>query len=111
MVHHRDISPGADRLRAGADLFGSHTLLVNRAQRHVAVVAIGLACAIGARTINRLLDRDRGDGGWFMYAPNSDQPFTPSFSGPVWRESLVWLAAVAIWTLCAWRLYREPRTE
>jgi hypothetical protein len=84
---------------------------VNRPQRHVAVVAIGLACAIGAQTINRLLDRRSVDGGWFMYAPNSDPTFAPSFDGPIWRTSLVWLAAVLVWTLAAWRLYRDPKTE
>ncbi len=46
-----------------------------------------------------------------MYAPNSDPPFAPSFDGPIWRTSLVWLAAVLVWTLAAWRLYRDPKIE
>lgn len=86
-------------------------MLVNRSQRHVAVAAIGLACALGARTINRLLDRGDVDGGWFMYAPNSDPQFTPSFDGPVRRTSLVWLAAVVVWTLAARRLYCDATTK
>jgi hypothetical protein len=75
-------------------------------------VAIGLICAVSAETINRLLDGRDVDGGWFMYTPNSDQPpIAPSFDGSVWRTSLIWLGAVLVWTLAAWRLYRDPKTE
>lgn len=111
----RLVSPSTEPTHPRSELGSAsperHTLLVNRAQRHVAVVAIGLTCAISAQTINRLLDRGDVDGGWFMYAPNSDPPFTPSFDGPIWRTSLVWLAAVLVWTLAAWRLYRDPKTK
>jgi hypothetical protein len=76
-------------------------------QRTVVVVATGLALAVMAITINRLL-ADPG-GGWFAYAPNTGVTF-PSQDGTIWREAAVWLGAIAIWTGIALWLYRRPRT-
>lgn len=76
-------------------------------QRTVVVVATGLALAVMALTINRLLADQ--DGGWFAYAPNSGVTF-PHRDGTIWREAAVWLGAIAIWTGIALWLYRRPRT-
>jgi hypothetical protein len=76
-------------------------------QRTVVVVATGLALAVMAVTINRLLADP--EGGWFAYAPNTGVTF-PSRDGTIWREAAVWLGAIAIWTGVALWLYRRPRT-
>ena len=76
-------------------------------QRTVVVVATGLALAVMAVTVNRLLIDP--DGGWFAYAPNTGVTF-PSRDGIIWREAAVWLGAIAIWTGIALWLYRRPHT-
>jgi hypothetical protein len=76
-------------------------------QRTVVVVATGLALAVMAITINRLLADQ--SGGWFAYAPNTAVTF-PNRDGIIWREAAVWLGAIAIWTAVALWLYRGPRT-
>jgi len=76
-------------------------------QRTVVVVATGLALAVMAVTVNRLLADP--DGGWFAYAPNTGVTF-PSRDGIIWRDAAVWLGAIAIWTGIALWLYRRPRT-
>lgn len=83
-----------------------HTGPVNRAQRHVVVIAVGLALAVCASATNRLVS-GTGDGGWFMYAPDSGQPFLPSGDATVVRQSLVWLGAVVCWAIVAWRIHRD----
>ena len=79
---------------------------MNRAQRHVFVIAIGLVIAVCAGALNRLLGDDV-DGGWFIYEPNSSQPFASHRDGTIVRESLIWLGAVLSWALIAWRIYRD----
>jgi hypothetical protein len=77
-------------------------------QRTVVVVATGLALAVVAITVNRLLADQ--DGGWFAYAPNTGVSFPARNDTPIWREAGVWLAAIAIWTGIALSLYRRPPT-
>jgi hypothetical protein len=78
---------------------------VQRAQRTVVVVATGLALAVLAGTINRVLADPAG--GWFAYAPNTGISFAPRHDSAVWREAAVWLVAIAIWTGIALWLYRR----
>lgn len=82
-------------------------------QRMVIVVASGLALAVAAFTINRLLADD--GGAWFAYAPNTGATLPPEPSsgltgpstGEIWREAAVWLGAIAAWAALALWLYRR----
>ena len=73
------------------------------------MVALGAALAVLASAINALL-RDSSDGGWFMYAPNSNGLLTSDSGGhgAVLRESAVWLAAIGLWLAIGWRLFKTP---
>jgi hypothetical protein len=75
-------------------------------QWSVIVVASGLALAVVAVTVNRLLANN--DGGWFAYAPNTAVTFSPGSDGPIWREVAVWLGAIAGWSGLSLWLYRRP---
>jgi hypothetical protein len=77
---------------------------MQRAQRTVVVVATGLALAVLAGTVNRVLADP--EGGWFAYAPNTGIAFASHHSGTIWREAAVWLVAIAIWAGIALWLYR-----
>jgi hypothetical protein len=77
---------------------------MQRAQRTVVVVATGLALAVLAGTINRVLADPAG--GWFTYAPNTGMTFGPDHDGTFWREGAVWLGAIAIWAGISLWLYR-----
>lgn len=77
------------------------------AQRTVVVVATGVALAVAAVTVNRLLAGPAG--GWFAYAPGTG-PIFPDHDGVVWREAAVWLVAIAAWAGLALWLYRRPPT-
>ena len=81
---------------------------MQRSQRTVVVVATGLALAVIAVTINRLL-ADPG-GGWFAYAPNTGGAFAPNHDRTIWREAAVWLGAIVAWCGIALWLYRRPPT-
>jgi len=76
-------------------------------QRTVVVAATGLALAVMAITVNRLLADQ--DGGWFAYPADTAVVF-PNRDGIIWREAAVWLGAIAIWTGIALWLYRRPPT-
>ncbi|HEY7069675.1 MAG TPA: hypothetical protein VH479_06170 [Acidimicrobiales bacterium] len=78
---------------------------MQRPQRTVVVVATGLALAVLAATINRELTD--AAGGWFAYAPNTGMAFGPADDSTIWRESAVWLGAIAIGTGIAQWLYRR----
>jgi hypothetical protein len=83
---------------------------MNGRQRVVLVVAFGVVASIGAVLANRLLAD--GDGGWFAYAPNTGAIFTPDRTSVIWRESLVWLTATAIWVgVSLWLLRSSGRSE
>jgi hypothetical protein len=73
-------------------------------QRTVIVVASGLALAVVAVTLNRLL---ADDGAWSAYAPNTGATFAPSRTTQVWREAAIWLGAIAAWTALSLWLYRR----
>jgi hypothetical protein len=72
------------------------------------MIALGAALTVLAAAINALL-RDSPDGGWFMYAPNSNTLLTsnPGGRGVVLRESAVWLAAIGLWLAIAWRVFKS----
>lgn len=77
------------------------------AQRNVVVsVALGATLAIAAWASAAALD-DAPDGGWFMYSPDSTTMYGSSSDGSVWRTALIWLAAIAIWFLVSWRIFRS----
>jgi hypothetical protein len=85
---------------------------VNRAQRIVLVIALGLAL-LGAAIGANLLMLDRYDDGWFSYAPNpgvtvSDLYFRPASDGSIVQQGLVWVVALAVWTAASVRLLRTP---
>jgi hypothetical protein len=81
-----------------------HDSAVQKHQRTIVVVASGLALAVVAVTVNRLLADH--DGGWFAYAPNTGATFTPRHRGPIWRDGAVWLVAIGAWTGLSLWIYR-----
>ena len=80
---------------------------MQQAQRTVVVVATGVALAVAAVTVNRLLADPAGD--WFAYAPDTGV-VAPSHDRAIWREAAVWLVAIAAWAGLALWLYRRPPT-
>jgi len=56
------------------------------------------ALVVGALAPNRLLSTD-AEGGWSMYAPNSELlPFsTSSADGETLRGGAIWFTAIAVW--------------
>ncbi|MFV0309513.1 MAG: hypothetical protein ACK5OX_17415 [Desertimonas sp.] len=80
---------------------------MNAQRRVVLCVAAGLALAVLAAAVSRLLTAP-GDGGWFMYAPGSEAAYTSSRDGDVLKAGSVWLAAIGVWVLVSWRLFRPP---
>lgn len=78
-------------------------------QRVVLVVAWGVAAVVGAITLNRLLADN--EGGWFAYAPNTGVAFAPSRTSTIWREALVWIGAVLLWTGTSLWLLRSRNTS
>jgi hypothetical protein len=100
----REVSSVVDpdsTVEAGAE----HGSAVQSPQRTVVVIASGLALAVVAATVNRLLADN--DGGWFAYAPNTGATFTPGDRGPIWRDGAVWLAAIGAWTGLSLWIYRR----
>jgi hypothetical protein len=87
-----------------------HDAPMNQRQRTVVVIASGLALAVVAVTVNRLLADPAG--GWFAYAPNTGVSFASRGSKAwLWREAAIGLATIAAWTAIAFRLYRNPPTS
>ena len=82
-----------------------HDSAVQKPQRTIVVVASGLALAVVAATVNRLLADN--DGGWFAYVLNTGATFTPSDRGPIWRDGAVWLAAIGAWAVLSLWIYRR----
>jgi hypothetical protein len=79
---------------------------VNRAQRAVLVVAIGVACVVGTVALTAEWNRPRG--GWIAYAPSTGAIFDrDSSSWPIWRDALTWGGAIVIWSLAALHLLRS----
>ena len=97
------------RFRVGA---GDHASCkadgVTPGQRTALVVALGGAFAVAAATTNRLLPV-HGTGGWFMYAPNNSATYSiaTGSDGHTLRAAAVWLVAIGLWFVCAWRLFRR----
>lgn len=77
-------------------------------QRTVLVVALGGAFAVAAATTNGLFS-EPSSGGWFMYAPNDSATYSlaSGIDGHPLRNAAVWLVAIGLWFVCAWRLFRR----
>jgi hypothetical protein len=71
----------------------------------VLVVALGIACAVVALALNRQLAEP--GAGWFAYAPDTGPIFEPGGAWPIWREAIVWLAALGVWTVGSLRVLRS----
>jgi heme/copper-type cytochrome/quinol oxidase subunit 1 len=78
---------------------------VNQAQKVSVSIAVAAALIVGAVATSRVF-ANNADGGWFMYSPNS-APMLSSSRGPVVRDVVIWLAAIVIWLVVAWRLFRS----
>lgn len=84
---------------------------MNRQQRHVLVVASGVA--IGAVTEAAVRSvRQPAAGGWFNWSPDSG--VTMSHRGErahALRVAGIRLAGVACWTAIAWSVYRDQPVD
>ena len=74
---------------------------MNRSQRVVLVIA-GAALTL---TVDRAYSASSIDGGWFGYAPNTGEVFSPGIEPG--RQVLVRLALLLVWTLISVRLLRD----
>src|SRR5215207_9363444 len=75
-------------------------------QRTVIVVASGLAVAVVAVTVNRLLADNGPD--WFAYAPDDTASVTyvmRSDTVSIWRDAAIWLGAIIVWSSLSLWLY------
>ena len=79
---------------------------MNRGQRVVASVGLGVALAIVASAVAAKMNGPAG-GGWFMYSPNSTTMHISGSDSTVLRTAAVWLAGVAVWFLICWRMFRS----
>jgi hypothetical protein len=79
---------------------------VNRPQRIVVIIAVGLATVAVVQTVNTVWFRT--GGGWFGYAPNTSVTFEPgNGDGDALMRGLLWLVGVAGWAAIAVRLLRD----
>jgi hypothetical protein len=82
---------------------------MNSGRRVIVCVAAGLALAVVAAGVNRLL-ASTPEGGWFIYSPETEPPFPPpSADSDVIRAGLVWLVAVGVWLVISWWLFGDRR--
>ena len=81
---------------------------VTLGQRTVLVVALGGAFAVAAATANGLFSATN-NGGWFTYAPNESATYSLATvrDGHPLRAAAVWLVAIGLWFVFAWRLFRR----
>jgi hypothetical protein len=86
---------------------------LNRAQRIIVVVALGLALGTVGSYINGLGSKE--PVGWLAYNPSDFQIGTPAIFGgtglPAWLRLIVWLALIGIWALASIRVLRPPRDK
>lgn len=78
-------------------------------QRNVVVIALGLALAVAAATVNGLMASSTSSGvaGWFAYDPPTSVVL-PASNGDILREAFVWGAAIAVWLAVSYRLMGRP---
>jgi hypothetical protein len=70
---------------------------LNRAQRVVLLVALGVIAAVVTTALTHEWDEST-DGGWFAYAPNTGVAFSGSSSSwPIWRDAIAWVVAALLW--------------
>jgi hypothetical protein len=74
---------------------------VNRAQRIVVVIALGVVLIAVAGTVTLVMDD--GTAGWFAYAPNTGVIFDDASpladDGDLWRRAGVWAVTAGLWAL------------
>jgi hypothetical protein len=93
------------RLIAGIRIRGENEA-VTGGQKVVTSIALGAGLAVVAAAVAARLNGP-SDGGWFMYAPNSTNLYSASSSESTFRTATVRLAAIAIWFVLSWRLFRS----
>jgi len=93
---------------------------MNRAQRIVLVIALGIALVAIALTLNLVMTDRYLASGWFAYAPNTGVTFSPSQTDDyfvvvsdrsIMEQGAVWLVAVGTWTLASLWLLRSRSSE
>lgn len=77
-------------------------------QKAVTSIALGAGFAVVASAVAARLNGP-SDGGWFMYSPESTSLYSASSSGSTFRTAAVWLAAIAMWFVVSWRLFRSDK--
>lgn len=86
---------------------------MNRSQRIVIVIALGLALAVAVQTFHALMFETYG--GWFGYAPGTNAVVSADAfdgaRGDTLARAATWLIGVVTWAgLSAW-LLRSPERE
>ena len=85
---------------------------LNLAQRIVAVVALaGLLRTIGDYAVGQLTSPA---GGWFGYAPLSEELFRDTFPRDAWRgvaTTLVWMVLISAWGAASVWLLGRPYAQ
>ena len=76
---------------------------LNRAQRVVVVITLGLALGVVAGYLAGLGVRT----GWYAYAPLTAQLQGPGIGEPGWLRLVIWLAAVSLWSLTSLRVLSQ----
>jgi heme/copper-type cytochrome/quinol oxidase subunit 1 len=82
---------------------------LNKAQRIVVVVAIGVAFGVLG---NYLVNLGTGVNlGWFAYAPLSSAVHLPGTGLPTWLRLIIWLGLIGLWALISVGVLRESRGD
>ena len=79
---------------------------MNRARKVVSSITLGAVLAIFASAAASEMNGP-ADAGWFMYSPNSTNSYSSASDSSVLRTAAVALAAVAIWFVISWRMFRS----
>lgn len=90
---------------------------MNRAQRVVVVIALGIGMVVVAGALS-FLTLHRVDGGWSSYAPNVGVAFTPTQQTDTYyvvptdraiaEQAGIWLLALVTWAGASLWLLRSP---
>ena len=79
---------------------------MNHGQRVILSIAIAAALIAAASAMNARIVGETA-GGWFMYAPNANAISPLASTNDYLLQQLgVWLAAIALWFVVCWRLFR-----
>ncbi len=77
---------------------------MNLSQRIIVIISLGMTLALARSYIV-----NRGDTGWFGYAPLTGAIYEPGPSAAV--RLVVWLGLIAIWALASAALLRSPEAR